>query len=60
MLAYVRTGSGESFEPLLEKQLAMLKQTNLSVENKLRLYRTLMFTTAEHKGGLTAGAEASS
>ena len=54
MVAYVRTGSGESFEPLLEKQLAMLKQTNLSVDNKLRLYRTLMFTTAEHKGGLTA------
>ena len=54
MLAYVRTGSGESFEPLLEKQLAMLKQTNLSVDNKLRLYRTLMFTTAENKGGLTA------
>ena len=58
MLAYVRTGSGESLQPLLDKQLAMLKQTNLSVENKLRLYRALMYTTTEIKGGLTRGAEA--
>ena len=31
----------------------MLKQTSLSTENKLRLYRGLMYTTTEIKGGLT-------
>ena len=31
---------------------AMLKQTNLSVDNKLRLYRTFMYTTTEVKDGL--------
>ena len=53
-LAYARTANGDSLEPLVEKQLAMLKQTNLSADNKLRLYRTLMYTAAETKGGLTA------
>ena len=43
---------------LIDKQLGMLKQTNLSVENKLRLYRALMYTTTEIKGGLTRGAAA--
>jgi putative heme-binding domain-containing protein len=54
MLAWVRTANGESLQPLLDKQFGMLKQTNLSVDNKLRLYRTLMYTTTEIKGGLSA------
>ncbi len=54
MLAWVRTASGESLQPIVDKQLGMLKQTNLSVENKLRLYRGLMYTTTELKDGLTA------
>jgi putative heme-binding domain-containing protein len=53
MLALVRTANGENLQPLLDKQFGMLKQTNLSVENKLRLYRTFMHTTAEVKDGLT-------
>jgi putative heme-binding domain-containing protein len=52
MLAWVRTAGGESLQPVLDKQLAMLKQTNLSAENRLRLYRTFMYTTTEMKGGL--------
>ncbi len=56
MLAWVRTASGESLQPIVDKQLGMLKQTNLSVENKLRLYRGLMYTTTEFKEGLTRGA----
>jgi putative heme-binding domain-containing protein len=54
MLAWVRTAGNESLQPVLDKQLAMLKQTNLSAENKLRLYRTFMYTTTEVKGGLPA------
>ena len=56
MLAWVRTANGESVQPVLDKQFAMLKQTGLSVENKLRLYRTLMYTTTEVKDGLSADA----
>jgi putative heme-binding domain-containing protein len=54
MLAFVRTANGESLQPLVDKQFAMLKTTSLSPENKLRLYRTLMYTTTEIKDGLTA------
>ncbi len=54
MLAWVRTANGESLQPVLDKQLGMLKTTSLSVENKLRLYRTFMYTTTEVKGGLPA------
>jgi len=54
MLAWVRTAGTESLQPVLDKQFAMLKQTNLSAENKLRLYRTFMYTTTEVKGGLPA------
>jgi len=53
MLAWVRTANGESLQPVLDKQFGMLKQGNLSVENKLRLYRGLMYTTTELKDGLT-------
>ena len=52
MLAWVRTANGESLQPVLDKQFGMLKQTNLSVDNKLRLYRTFMYTTTEVKDGL--------
>ena len=54
MLAWVRTAQGESLQPVLDKQFGMLKQTNLSVDNKLRLYRTFMYTTTEVKDGLPA------
>jgi putative heme-binding domain-containing protein len=54
MLAWVRTANGESLQPVLDKQFAMLKQTNLSTENKLRLYRGFMYTTTEMKDGLSA------
>ncbi len=53
MLAWVRTAGGESLQPVLDKQFAMLKQTNLSAGDRLRLYRTLMYTTTEVKGGLS-------
>jgi putative heme-binding domain-containing protein len=55
MLAWVRTADkAESLQPLIDKQFAMLKQTNLSIENKLRLFRTVMYTTTEIAGGLSA------
>ncbi len=54
MLAWVRTAGTESLQPVLDKQFAMLKQTNLSAEDRLRLYRTFMYTTSEVKGGLSA------
>jgi putative heme-binding domain-containing protein len=53
MLAWVRTANGEGLQPVLDKQFAMLKHGNLSVDNKLRLYRGLMYTTTELKEGLT-------
>lgn len=53
-LAWVRTANGESLDPIVNKLFAMMKQTSLSTENKLRLYRTLMYTTTEIKGGLSA------
>jgi putative heme-binding domain-containing protein len=53
MLAWVRTAGGESLKPIVDKQLGMLKQTNLPVEQKLRLYRTLMYTASEIKEGLS-------
>ena len=56
MLAWVRTADGESLQPLVDKQFGMLKATNLSVDNRLRLYRTLMYTTTEIKSGLSADA----
>ena len=54
MLAWVRTANGESLQPVIDKQFGMLKQTNLSAENKLRLYRTFMYTATEVKDGLPA------
>jgi putative heme-binding domain-containing protein len=54
MLALVRTSNGETLQPLLDKQFALLKQTNLSIDNKLRLYRVVMYTTTEIKDGLSA------
>jgi putative heme-binding domain-containing protein len=52
-LAWVRTAKGENLQPVVDKLLGMLKQTNLSTDNKLRLYRTLMFTTTEINGGMS-------
>jgi putative heme-binding domain-containing protein len=54
MLALVNTApAGESLQPLIDKQFAMMKQPNLSVENSLRLFRALQYTITEIKGGLS-------
>jgi len=53
MLAWMRTAAGDNPQPILDKQLAMLKQTSLSADNKLRLYRGLMYTVSELKDGLS-------
>ena len=53
MLAWTRTAGADSPQPVLDKQFAMLKQTSLSTENKLRLYRGLMYTVSEVKDGLS-------
>jgi putative heme-binding domain-containing protein len=57
MIAWVRTANGESLQPILDKQFGMLKastQSSLSTDNKLRLYRALMYTTTEMNAGLSA------
>lgn len=52
-LAWVRTANAESVQPVLDKQLSLLKQPNWSADNKLRLYRATMYTITEVKDGLT-------
>ncbi len=52
MLAWARTANGESMEPILEKQLSLMRDTDLSTENKLRLLRTFMYTVTEIEDGL--------
>jgi putative heme-binding domain-containing protein len=52
MLALVNTANGEDLQPILAKQFAMMKQANMSAENKLRLFRAFQYTAAEIKGGL--------
>ena len=54
MVALVNTAGGESLQPILEKQFAMMKQANLSVENRLRLFRAFQYAAAEVKEGLSA------
>ena len=53
MLALVNTAGGESLQPLIDKQFAMMKQANLSVENRLQLLRAFQYTASEIKGGLS-------
>jgi putative heme-binding domain-containing protein len=53
MLAWVRTAGGDSLQPVLDRQFAMMKAAGMSAENRLRLYRALMYTIAEVKGGLS-------
>ena len=53
-LAFVRTASGDDLTPIVDKLFGMMKQTSLSADNKLRLFRTLMYTTTEIKGGLSS------
>jgi putative heme-binding domain-containing protein len=52
MIALVNTAGGESLQPLIDRQLAAMKQENLSVENRLRLFRAFQYTAAEIKEGL--------
>jgi putative heme-binding domain-containing protein len=54
MLAWVRTARGESVRPVLDRSFALMRQTNLSTENRLRLYRLFMYTTTEIPPGLSA------
>lgn len=54
MVALVNTAGGESLQPLVDKQFALLKRTDLSLENKLRLFRALQYTVTALDGGLTA------
>ena len=53
MIALVNTANGDSLQPLIDKQFALMKQNDLSVENKLRLFRAVQYTATEVKGGLT-------
>jgi putative heme-binding domain-containing protein len=54
MIALVNTApDGESLQPLIEKQFAMMKGANLPLDHKLRLFRAFQYTTAEIDGGLT-------
>jgi putative heme-binding domain-containing protein len=53
MLAWVRTAGTDSLQPVIDKQLALLKQTGLSAEHKLRLYRVVMYTATAIPGGLS-------
>ena len=54
MLALVNTApEGESLQPLIDKQLGMMK-ANLSVDDRLRLFRAFQYTTTETPTGLTA------
>jgi putative heme-binding domain-containing protein len=54
MIALVNTANGESLQPLIDKQLAMMKQANLPAEHKLRLFRAFQYTATEVKEGLSA------
>lgn len=52
MYALVRTATSEAdLEPLFDKQLAMLKQANLSIDHKLRLVRAFQLTAMEAPNG---------
>jgi putative heme-binding domain-containing protein len=53
MIALVNTASGESLQPLVEKQFALMKG-NLPVEHLLRLYRAFQYTATQIEGGLSA------
>lgn len=54
MVALVNTANGESLQPLIDKQLAMMKQADMAINDKLRLFRAFEYTTTEIKGGITA------
>jgi putative heme-binding domain-containing protein len=53
MIALVNTAGGERLQPLIDKQFALMKQTNMPVEHKLRLFRAFQYTVSEVKEGLT-------
>jgi putative heme-binding domain-containing protein len=53
MVALVNTAGGESLQPLIDRQFAMMKQANFSIENRLRLFRAFQYTAAEIKEGLS-------
>jgi putative heme-binding domain-containing protein len=48
------SGPAALLQSLVAKQFAMMKQTNLSAEHKLRLFRAFQYTTAQIKEGLTS------
>ena len=53
MLAWVRTAGGDSLEPIVRKQFALMKNASLTPDDMLRLLRVFQFTTTEIPGGLT-------
>ncbi|MGH9372537.1 MAG: HEAT repeat domain-containing protein, partial [Vicinamibacterales bacterium] len=53
MIALVNTADGESLQPLIDKQFAMMKQADMSLENRLRLFRAFQYTTTGMQQGLT-------
>jgi len=58
MLAWVRTADGVGLDDMTEKQLALLADGSLTVEDRLRLLRVLHYTAIETPGGLDAAARA--
>jgi putative heme-binding domain-containing protein len=53
LLAWVRTASGANLQPALDREFAWLQRTGLSVDDTLRLCRTLAYTATEIPDGLT-------
>jgi putative heme-binding domain-containing protein len=47
LLAWVRTAGGESLAPALQKQFALMRQPDLSVDDQLRLLRVFHYTITE-------------
>ncbi|HXW04474.1 MAG TPA: HEAT repeat domain-containing protein [Vicinamibacterales bacterium] len=53
MIALVNTAKGDHLQPLVDKQLAAMKQTALPVEQKLRLFRAFQYTATQLETGLS-------
>ena len=51
MLAWVRTANGASVQPVIDRTLAMMKQTSLSTENKLRSVSHVHVRNDRSEGG---------
>ena len=47
MLAWIRTRGTESVQPIIDKAMTLMRQANMSADNKLRVIRTFMVATTE-------------